>query len=205
MNVVPGSSDGDVVHTGTFGRVPKSLIGTIEQQSLHDLSQSIFREAIDGRKSKDEVVAMIDEFRTGVGALWIKMRDLLNADIEQAHRTTSSLWYCLWSSLVTRRLNAQKYRSICGTATGGYGMLVTCLANMPHQDELAKRWDIKSWRQYGDSIWRTKNQLMEKEREFRDLAIAIAQIGVGVGGMLIGLFGLALAILLPLIAQFLNV
>jgi hypothetical protein len=81
---------------------------------------------------------------------------------------------------------------------------VTFLTNLPAQEQLTNRWQHPSWHDFVDAIWKTKNQLAEKEREYRNLAIAIAQIGIGIGGMVVGLicFGVSLVLaLVPLLAN----
>ena len=184
----------DVVHTKVFGSVSNSKIDAAEYCTLLDLAQTLFDRSRTKREPDEETLELIDALRTGVGALWMNLQRQLDMDIEQAHAVTGSLWRCLWVSLAGR-LKPQKYRQLCGTPSHGYGGLVTMLCNMPHQDELVKRWGIDSWRVSVDAMWRTKSQLMEKEREYRDLAIAIAQIGIGVGGMVLGVIGLLIAIL----------
>jgi hypothetical protein len=86
---------------------------------------------------------------------------------------------------------------LCGRPSQGLGGAVTQLANMPFQDQLTQRWGVKSWKQYVDAIWIMKNRLAEKELEYRNAVMAIIQIGIGVGGMVLGLVGLLLSLVVP--------
>lgn len=197
------------VGTSLFGDVPQMLIDRAEVSQLQQLHLQILQiqDAAHCARKRDELassqeyMSKIEDFRSGVGAIWLRLWWQIDKDIEKAQTVSASFWRCMWVSLVRRNLNPQKYYALCGTPSGGYGGLVTRLANLTPQDELVKRWNLRSWPDYVNEIWKTKNQLMEKEREYRDTAIAVAQIGLGVGGMLLGIIGLVLSFVLTILAR----
>lgn len=194
-------------HTGPFGDVPSERIAAVTIESVSALRQEILRRSESAADAgqwqqlsgDEEFLKKVDSFRVELGALWLQLWKRLDEDIEVAHCVSGNFWNCMWVALIRRRLRPQKYYAICGTPTAGYGSLVTYLANVPGQDQLIQRWRRNTWKEYVDSIWTTKNQLMDKEKEYRGAAVAIAQIGIGVGGMLIGLIGLALSFIIPLL------
>ncbi len=206
MKTTPDAIDA-VVHTDPFGKVPKDRIDTVTLDGLSDLQQEILqiseRAANSGQwrelSTDEEFLKKLDHFRTSIGALWLKLWKQLDEDIDKAHQVSDNFWKCMWVALVRRQLRVQKYRSICGTPSCGFGGFVTYLANVPAQEQLVQRWQCSSWKQYVDKIWKTKNQLIEKESEYRGVVTAIAQIGVGVGGMLLGLIGLGLSLIISLV------
>ena len=123
----------------------------------------------------------------------------MTEDITLAYKVSGSLWKCMIASLPPMKFRPLKYYSTSGKPSEGYGRIISFLANLNGEDVLVKRWGLESWKVYVDEIWRTKYALIEKENEYRSLAIIIVQIGIGIGGMLIGLLGLFLAILTGLL------
>jgi hypothetical protein len=198
MTTVAGQKKRATTWTAPFGEVPTDLIEQADLEQLRRLSQEIFNGSIRKDVAEEAIIAKIDVLRTGTGALWLRLCRELDADIVRAYETTNSVWRCLWSSLFVRDIKPLKYYRLCGIASHGYGGLVTALANMPCQDRLAPRWGC-SWEEHVRRIWGTKNMLMEKEQEYRHSAVAIAQIGLGAGGMVIGLSGLVLSFVIPLV------
>ena len=194
-------------HTDPFGQVPSNRIATATLESASQAKQKVVERSECAMREQEwhqlgdneEFLRILDDFRAEVGALWLRLWKKLDEDIEKAHVVSGSFWRCVWESLIKRQLRPQKYRAICGTRSQGYGALVAYLANVPAQDRLVERWQRKNWKEYVDRIWRTKNQLIEKEREYRDVAVANTQIGIGVGGMLLGLLGLVLSVIAGLI------
>lgn len=189
-----------VHHTIPFGQIPCDRIASVTLESASQLRQEILERSMSNADvgqyhQNEEFLKILDDYRTEVGALWLQLSKQLDADIEKSHYVSGRFWMCMWASLVQRQLRPQKYRALCGTPSKGYGGLVTYLANVPAQDYLVKRWQVETWKEHVDRIWRTKNQLIEKEKEFRDIAVAVAQIGIGMGGMLLGLIGLILSLI----------
>lgn len=202
MPIIAGSGHQPVTHTDPFGQIPNELIATVRDEDLRKLANEIFDlVGVEGRD--DEIAAKINAFRTGVGALWLRLWRELDADIEAVYSTTNSFWRCLAVSVFSRRLHPQKHYRLCGLPGRGYGGLVTSLANMPDhklQERMYAEWGKRNRDDHVNSVWRTKNQLMEKEKEYREAANVIVQIGIGWGGMWLGLIGLTLGILIPILA-----
>jgi hypothetical protein len=197
------------VNTGPFGKVPKERIDRVTLDGLYEMKQQIFqmsiRAANSGRlgelASNEEFLTILDHFRTDVGALWLRLKRQLDDDIGKAYQISDSFWKCMWVSLVRNQLKPQKYYATCGTPSRGYNALVMNLANLPAREQWLQRWGCGSWKEYGRAVLTTGNQLAEKEKEYRDTAIAIAQIGVGVGGMLLGILGLGLSLIFSLLPR----
>jgi hypothetical protein len=57
----------------------------------------------------------------------------------------------------------------------------------------------KSHRDLIDARNRTCNRLLEREKDYREISMVIVQVSVGFGGLLLGLVGLALSLLVPLL------
>ncbi len=207
--VITAGATSRETHTDPFGTIPTERIDAATLQKVCALRDEVLERsgrAADANEwhalaSDEEFLRKLDRLRSDVGALWLKLWRQLDEDIEMAHRASGSLWRSMWVALIRRQLRPQKYRAVCGTPSDGYGALVTCLANLPAQEQLMLRWHRGSWKEHVDKIWRTKSQLIEKEKEYREAAIAVAQIGIGVGGMLLGLLGLAISIAVPAVQQ----
>jgi hypothetical protein len=198
----------EVIHTDPFGQVPNALLDTITMESLDTLFGNIMHitettsthEEWQNLQNDDDYLQKLDAFRSGVGALYLKLSQQLDKDIKKAHGVISNFWKCMVVSLFSRSLQPQKYYNLCGMPAEGYGVMVTRLANLPgDRQKILDRWNSHTTKQFVDSVWRTKNMLMEKEKEYRNTAVVIAQIGIGIGGMLIGLLSLLLALVIPYI------
>jgi hypothetical protein len=195
-----------VIGAGPFGDVPNTLVDTVTMEGL----ETLFTEIINSSKmvnsheqwqklhNEEDYLKKLDAFRTGVGALYLKILRQIDKDRRKAHRVSNSFWKCMAVSLFSRTLKPQKYYNICGSPLEGYQMMVLRLANLPgdHQNILDRWKDSHSTKPFVSAILGTRQTLMEREREYRDTAIAIAQIGIGVGGMLLGLLGLLLSLIL---------
>lgn len=195
-----------VIHTGPFGQVPNALVDTVTMESLDALFCDIMHitemtnthEKWQNLQNDNDYLQKLDVFRSGVGALYLNLSQRLDKDIKKAHGVTSNFWKCMVVSLFSRSLQPQKYYRLCGMPVEGYGSMVTRLANLPgDRQKILDRWNSHTTKQFVDSVWRTKNILMEKEKEYRNTAVAIAQIGIGIGGMLIGLLSLFLSLVIP--------
>jgi hypothetical protein len=202
-------SESDVIHTEPFGRVPKKLLNTVTIESCRSLFGEIMNITLAAPPEKrqtlqndENYLQKLDAFRHNVGALYLTLSQRLDNDILKAHGVTSNFGKCMIVSLFFRSLQPQKYYNLCGTQLQGYGALVTQLANLPSGQQLIlDRWNSNTTKQFVDGVWRTNDRLMEKEKEYRNTTVAIAQIGIGVGGMLLGLIGLLLSVAMSYIAS----
>lgn len=200
---IGATSAEDVTHTGAFGKVPKGLIRMADIVALQQSGGRIAEAAVVANGADDQLVQEVNDFRAHVGGLWLHLWRQLDYDTETLYGVSTSFWKCVWISLFTRRLHPQKYYHLCGRPAHGYGLLVTQLANMPPggtalRERVFKEWGVSSWKEYANRVWRTKNQLLEKEVEYRAAANVVLQVGIGWGGMVLGLIGLALSIAVPL-------
>jgi hypothetical protein len=157
-----GESTAATIHTDPFGMISQDHIDNVTLDKLHTLKQQIFAASLNAPNgyepaSDNALIQKLEEFRTGVGALWLKLSRELDDDITKAYQTTDSFWRCMWKSLLRREFRPQKYYSICGTPSTSYGCLATFLGNLPAQEKMAKRWGYTSWKQHVDRVWQTKS------------------------------------------------
>jgi hypothetical protein len=61
----------------------------------------------------------------------------------------------------------------------------------------SKEWGFSSWQEFVRRIGNTKRDLVKKEKEYRDVANVILQVGIGWGGMWLGLLGIVLSLVIP--------
>jgi hypothetical protein len=194
-----------------FGKVPNKYIG-IEINNIFSHKQKLETEKgaryikesnpSDDKTilSDDEYINSIEEFSLKVGGIQHQLRMSLYEDIELANNISGNVVLCFWHSLISRRLSPYKYYPICGSTSRGYGSFIFFLSHIPLEENLksriTKNLNLSSWDQYMEGIWKSRAQLMELEKEYRNISIAIAQIGIGIGGMMLGVISLIISLIL---------
>lgn len=189
----------EIIKSSVFGEIPKRLVKEVDLEKTYKLSQDIFQK-IRNSVSNEEVNRMDDRLRTEIGALELKLLQGLEKDIKDAQRILNSFRLCLYESVVKRKLMPLKHFESCGAKVDGYGILIVILANKDSYE----RWGFASKEKFADAVFRSRDRLMDKEREYREYAIAIAQVGIGYGGMWLGFIGLTLSISFFFLSRFLN-
>jgi hypothetical protein len=167
-----------VTLTGPFGAVPHALVDSVDPDAvLADVDRRSELWISNGpRPTDEEMINHINELRMAVG-----------------------FWRCVGVSLFSRRLHPQKYYDLCGTPHKKFGRMVSNLVNNGAAtavlEGLARDWKKTGWSDFVHEVLRLKSPLMAKEKEYRDAANVILQVGIGWGGMVLGVVGLALSIL----------
>jgi hypothetical protein len=186
-------------------------VATVDLGQLEELFSEICRisgrtldNSARGQLHADEVfLAKLDDYRAAVGALWLQLHWQIEQDIGDMQAIAGSLWKCMWCALARSGLRPHKYHGICSANQDDFGTATTRLANLVDaalQEPLAARWGIGSWQQHVHAVFQTSHDLMQQHVVYRDLAIAILQIGIGWGGMLVGLVALILSVVLTALA-----
>jgi hypothetical protein len=187
------------IDTGCFGKVPSRLVESISVDYIESLFQEFWQNENPSATDADREhnLKKLDEIRTSVGALYLKLNNNLDNDLKYANAVANNIFSSMLISLFSNKLKPKKYYHLCGPSSQeGYGLMAFRLINVPH--EILQRWTSKTSKEYADRVWRTINILSEKEKEYRNVAIATAQIGIGVGGMVLGLAGVVLSLIIPL-------
>ena len=71
----------------------------------------------------------------------------------------------------------------------------------PERNALAQHWGYNNNDEYVSALLRECSNVEEKEAEYRQHSLVIAQIGIGWGGILLGYLGLLAAVLGILISK----
>jgi hypothetical protein len=193
-------NDEKEVHTGSsgyyenvFGKIPNNLIDDVSLQDTLTLGNDVVQ-AIGGRQNiSEELAHKADTFRTQVGALHLKIFRDIDRDKRAANLIAGNFFKCLWESIVARKYTPAKYYKILYTQNG-FDALIMQLANLP----ISQRWGFSSAREHANKIWPCLDNLRRAENEYRSAAVTVIQIGVGIGGMVIGFIGLLVSIIITL-------
>jgi len=202
MKYVFGGHDTGMTVTGVFGSIPREHVEAVTFARLQEMRNDLFRRSetaagADTEAKTDEHTMSIQTYRSEVGAMWLKLSHAIDSDIAKAYAVGDNLWKCMWFS-IRRLLKPCKYYADCGRLAQGYGGFVTFLANLAVSEETLHAWGFESMPEYTRALQRTKIGLREKEAEYRYAAVAVTQIGIGFGGMLLGLVAFALSLMLTL-------
>lgn len=200
--------DGGVIDYAPFGKLSKKTISQASIESLEDLFSEIMQATEKAQTHKEwqdlendaDFVIKVDAFRAGVGSLYFKLSQNLDEDIKFARKVIDNFGKCMFVSLFTKKLKPQKYFNLCGMQDNGYGAMILRLVLMAGgRQKILQGWAVNAAKQFADQAYHTTHKLLEKEKKYRDASIAVAQVGVGVGGMLIGLLSLVLSLIVPFI------
>jgi hypothetical protein len=205
MTDIKSNNDG-FHHITLFGAVPNSLVDTITVEHIESLYQAIWKQtdsldaaALVKHCNTEDYLKRIDAIRIAVGALYIKVNRDLDKDTKYAHSVIDNYWKSMLLSMFSKKLKPQKYYHLCGPPNNeGYNLMADRLSFFPNgRQDIVQRWSCNSYKDFANSIFRTIHSLRDKEQEYRYAAVTVAQSGIGIGGMLLGFVGLALAIIIP--------
>lgn len=197
----------DGIQMGLFGTVPKQLVCGVDINVLFVIYERFgnsFGWRFEGMAMIPAAPLPYDELKAShksllehVGAFNHQLRIGMARDILLLHEIIGSFWLCCWYSFFSRSLMPHKYHAVCGTPSRGYGFFLGQLMNIPDERlrvDILQSQKLSSWKQYVDRLWKSKSDLMEMEAQYRELSLAVAQVGMGMGGMILGVIGLALSL-----------
>jgi hypothetical protein len=83
----PDAKQEEMIHVGSFGPVPKSLVGSQRVEDLAKIGTDIFDRAFPENDSKpraivEQLLPVIDDFRAKIGATWFELDQALDRDVQ---------------------------------------------------------------------------------------------------------------------------
>ncbi len=172
---------------------------TTEMDRLHTaLIDDAFNAKVGMSEHEPELIKQIEAYRTSVGDYYAYYeRQMLN-DTDFAYTVCENVWKSIRYAF-GKRLLPTKYTHLCGNHMGRYRLYIVLLTNLPIEQQLMNRWFFTEYDDYRKEIWKTHARLIVVEKHYRDTAMAVQQVGIGMGGMWLGLIGLAIGIIPALV------